>query len=235
MKVQLLWQERANETGSTMKQALSCLILSLSLVGCAAKTGGIANDGHPPDDAIKDVPMNAETHFAAGQLAEAKGVYPQAIEQYRDALKIKPKHLSTLYALGCLQVQMRDFNGAIDTWNRYVKATDGSAVAYCDLAYAEEWAGKTFAADADYQRAIKKDPKDENCRVNYGMMLARKGDMTAAARQLGEVLPEAEVHYDLAAVYAARGNKLQARAEYQKALDLDPDLNDARAKLASLD
>jgi len=219
-----------------MKHAIGCLFLSLITVGCAASSTHMASEAPPPpDDAIKNVPINADTRYAAGQLAEAKGDYADAITQYKAALKQSPNHLSALYALGCLQVQLRDYNAAIATWQRYVKATGGSAIAYCDLAYAEEWAHKSIAADADYQRGIKKDPQNENCRVNYGMMLARAGSMAEAAKQLGVVLPEAEVHYDLAAVYAARGNKMQARAEYQKALDLDPDLTDAKVKLATLD
>jgi tetratricopeptide (TPR) repeat protein len=217
-----------------MKKAIGCLVLSLALVGCEANNNDHMADAPKPDDAIKNVPINADTRFAAAQLAEAKGAYDQALVQYRGALKLNPTHLHSLYGLGCLQVQTRDYNGAIQTWNRYVKATKGSALAYCDLAYSEEWAGRPGAAKADYERAVKKDPKDENCRVNFGMMLARSGDMDGAAKQLGAALPEAEVHYDLAAVYAARGNKAQARAEYQKALDLDPDLTDAKVKLASL-
>jgi tetratricopeptide (TPR) repeat protein len=219
-----------------MKQAIGCLFLSLVMAGCAADSNHATNDPPPPpDDAIKNVPVNADTHYAAGQLAEAKGDFMDAISQYKAALKQDPKHLSSMYALGCLQVQVRDFSAAVETWKKYVKATDGSAIAYGDLAYAEEWANRHSAAEQDYLRGIKKDPKNENCRVNYGMMLARGGNMTEAAKQLGAVLPEAEVHYDLAAVYAARGNKMMARAEYNKALDLDPDLTDAKAKLASLD
>jgi tetratricopeptide (TPR) repeat protein len=236
MKNQARPERAQNEPGAHMKQAIGCLVLSLVMAGCAADSSHVANvPPPPPDDAIKNVPVSADTRYAAAQLAEAKGDFVDAIAQYKAALKQNPKHLSALYALGCLQVQVRDYPAAVETWMHYVKATDGSAIAYCDLAYAEEWAGRHVAADADYQRAIKKDPKNENCRVNYGMMQARAGNMAEAAKQLGVVLPEAEVHYDLAAVYAARGNKLQARLEYQKALDLDPDLTDAKAKLASLD
>jgi tetratricopeptide (TPR) repeat protein len=219
-----------------MKKAIGCLVLSLALAGCDASNSNhdpMAN-APKPDDAIKNVPINADTRFAAAQLAEAKGDFHEAFVQYRAALKLEPQHLHSLYGMACLQVETRDYEAAIKTWNLYVKATKGSALAYCDLAYAEEWAGKTFAAKADYERAVKKDPKDENCRVNFGMMLARSGDMEAAAKQLGAALPESEVHYDLAAVYAARGNKMQARAEYQKALDLDPDLTDAKVKMAAL-
>jgi tetratricopeptide (TPR) repeat protein len=215
-----------------MKKAIAGLFLSLAIVGCDASNAN--RGGGPREEAVTNAPLTADTRYAAAQLAEAKGAYPQAIEQYKEALKSDPKHLHSMYALGCLQVQTRDYMGAIATWNKYVKATKGSAQAYCDLAYAEEWAGKTAAARADYERAIKADPKDENTRVNYGMMLARAGEMDAAAKQLGVVLTEAEVHYDLASMYAARGNKMQAKAEYQKALDIDPDMTDAKVKLASL-
>jgi tetratricopeptide (TPR) repeat protein len=215
-----------------MKRAIGCVVLSMALIGCADNTS--PDHSRPADSAIKDVPINADTHYAAAQLAESRGEFGQAIDQYQAALKEQPNHLGALYGLGCLQVELRHYSSAINTWQRYVKATGGSAIAYCDLAYAEEWAGKPAAAVSDYQRAIKKDPQNENTRVNYGLMLARQGDMDAAADQLGAVLPQAEVHYDLGSVYVAKGNKDQAKAEYEKALKLDPDLSDAKAKLASL-
>jgi tetratricopeptide (TPR) repeat protein len=218
-----------------MKRAIGCVMLSVALFGCANGNSGRGMADRAADGSVKDVPINAETRYAAAQLAVSRGEYDQAIDQYRAALKLKPNHLGALYGLACLQVELRQFPQAIDTWHSYVKATGGSAIAYCDLAFAEEWAGKPAAAQGDYQRAINKDPQDENTRVNYGLMLARAGDIDGATEQLSAVLPKAEVHYNLASVYAARGKKLQAKAEYQKALELDPDMSDAKAKLASLD
>ena len=65
-------------------------------------------------------------------------------------------------------------------------------------------------------------------------MLARQGRSGEALRQLQTVLPPAKAHYDLASVYEIQGRKPEARAEYQKAVELDPQLDDAKARLAAL-
>ena len=48
------------------------------------------------------------------------------------------------------------------------------------------------------------------------------------------MLTPAEAHYDVASVCEEMGNKSDAKAEYQKALELDPKLGDARQRLAHL-
>lgn len=49
-----------------------------------------------------------------------------------------------------------------------------------------------------------------------------------------EQAPLANAHFRLGQVYEKKGNKAQARAEYQTALKLDPDLKDAKEALAKL-
>ncbi len=218
------------------RQAICVVALGSMLIGCAKNGGMMSNNPPPPSpDAIKNVPMNADTHYAAAELALARGAIPQAVEQYKAALKLKPDHLGALYGLGCLQTQMRVYPQAIATWKQYVKATGGSAVAYSDLAYCEEAAGNSAAAANDYQRGILKDPNNEACRVNYGLMLAREGQISQATAELSTVLSQAEVHYDLGSVYEAQKDKVHAKVEYQKAASLDPSFEDAKAKLASID
>ena len=71
--------------------------------------------------------------------------------------------------------------------------------------------------------------------MNYGLMLARQGRFSEASTQLGAVLTAAEVHYDLASVMESQGKTADAKAEYLKALQSDPRMDDARARLAALD
>ena len=71
--------------------------------------------------------------------------------------------------------------------------------------------------------------------MNYGLMLIRHGRVEEGAAQLSAVIPASEVHYDIASIYQMQGKKEEAKAEYRKALDLDPALLDARTRLASLD
>lgn len=209
--------------------------------GCAAhpKSPQATNAAAAPPltefEKAKDPPINARTHFAAGQLAESQGDLGSATAQYQKALALDPKYADAMFRLGCAQTTARDFPKALDTWNRYVKLTNGSATAYNNLAFCQELAGNAAAAEGDYRLGIEREPTNEACHVNYGLMLARHGRPNEALLQLQSVLPPAKAHYDLASVYEQSGHKKEAKAEYAKALELDPNLGDAKAKLASLE
>jgi tetratricopeptide (TPR) repeat protein len=212
----------------------AALLLVMALAGCA-KNGGATVHRNPAEfEAIKDPPINANTHFAAGQLAESRHDDGAAISQYQRALQDQPNHPQSLYRLGYLYAKVKKYPEAMDIWKRYVKATDGSAAAYSNLAFCEEMAGNPKDAEADYLRGIKRDATNEACRVNYGLMLARHGRMNEAVLQLQAVLAPAEVHYDRAGIYASQGRKELAKAEYQRAVELDPNFGDAKTKLAQL-
>jgi tetratricopeptide (TPR) repeat protein len=209
-------------------------LLAICLVGCAKNGQQQARNDPSQFEKAKEPPINANTHFAAGQLAEDRQQYAKAEYQYKKAIAQDNKHEQALFRLGCLQASQKRYPEAIETWKRYLKVTSGSADAYSNLAYCEELAGNPAAAESDYQRGVAKDPKNETCRVNYGLMLARHGRMNEAILQFQSVLTPAEVHYNLASVYELSNRKEMARLEYQQALELDPNMMEAKAKLAQL-
>lgn len=211
--------------------------LTIAGIGCAknAANGPSARDmSAPVPEKLSQPAVNANTHFAAGQLAETRGNVPAAMEQYKLALKMKPDHEPAIYRMAVLYTTQKDFGNAMQMWQRYVKVTEGSAGAYSNLALCEEYAGRPEQAEADYRRGVKADGRNEQCRVNYGLMLARHDRIADATIQLQAVLPQAEVHYNLAVVYEGQGRREQARIEYQKAVALNPEMTDARARLADL-
>ncbi|HWE97444.1 MAG TPA: tetratricopeptide repeat protein [Tepidisphaeraceae bacterium] len=224
------------------RSLLAVAVLSgVASLGCAKNpatannTASVAARPNPTDfDVAKEPAITANTRYAAGQLAESDKSYDNAIAQYKFALESNPKHLKSLYRLGCLYAQLQRYPEAVEAWKRYVIATDGSATGYSNLGFCEELAGNPNAAEADYKRGIAKDPGNEPCRVNYGLMLARRGRTGEAVVQLQTVLTPAQVHYNLASVYELQHRKAQAKQEYQKSLELDPNFDDAKAKLASL-
>lgn len=211
--------------------AAALVVLGL---GCAHR-GEPGASGNDSFGTMKEPPISANTHFAAGQLAESEGRFPQAIAQYKQALAEDPRHQDSLYRLGVVYANVKDFPQAIQTWKRYIELTGGSATAYSNLGFCQELAGNPLGAEEAYRNGIARDPKNEPCRVNYGLMLARHGRANEGLQQLQAVLPPAEAHYDLAGVFQVLGDKQQARAEYRKAIDLDPQFQDARQKLAALE
>lgn len=179
--------------------------------------------------------MSAETHYAAGQVAESQQKPDRAIEQYQAALRIDPNNEHSLYRLAVVEAQLHQYPAAIETWKRYAKVTNDSAFAYSNLGFCYELSGNITEAETAFKKGIAKDPKNEPCRINYGLMLARQGRTADAISQMQTVLPPAQVHYNLAGIFQQQGKTAEARAEYRQAIDLDPNLWDAQSRLAQLD
>jgi tetratricopeptide (TPR) repeat protein len=186
-------------------------------------------------DNVKDPPLTADTRFAAGQLAESQNQLDAAVGQYREAIKLNPKHQPSIYRLAVLHTKAQQYPQAIEMWKQYVKATNGSATAYSNLAFCYDLAGKPEDAEDAFKTGVQNEPQNEPCRVNFGLFLARQGRKDEAIEQLSTVLKPAEVHYNLASIYEQTGRKAEARSEYERAIELDPQLWEAKSRLANLE
>jgi tetratricopeptide (TPR) repeat protein len=182
----------------------------------------------------EDPPFNLETRYAAGQLAESQGAPQRAVEQYEAALKLDPKFAPAVYRLGVVYAQLRNYPQAIEEWQKYLALTGGSANAYGNLGFCYELSGQRDKAAEAFEQGIARDSKNQLCRVNYGLMLARAGKPDDALVQLESVLTPAQAHYNLASVYEQQGQKDQARQEYAKALELNPGMWEAQKRMQAL-
>lgn len=215
------------------------VVFVAALAGCSSNNTPGAQD-HPTtalgdsSEPIKEQPFSADTHYAAGLLAETHGDYKAAISHYDATLRVEKDSPRALYRLGCIYALLKDYPTSIKQWKKYLAATDNSAAGYNNLAYTEELFGQPADAEMHYKMGLTADPKNEPCRINYGLMLARHNRMAEAILQLQAVLPAAHVHYDLAEVYELQHRPEMAKLEYRQALSLDPNFNDAKTKLTSL-
>ncbi|MGD0768757.1 MAG: tetratricopeptide repeat protein [Tepidisphaeraceae bacterium] len=230
-----------------MNKVITLFSLSIFLCACSSHHNNASISGLTPSDAqkmssenakITEAPtpaLKANTHFAAGQLAESQGNVSSAIHQYYAALDIDSNHLPSLFQLGVIYAAQKDYDKSIEIWKRYIAASGDAGYAYGNLGYCYELNGSPKLAEATYQKGIAKDNKNGPCRANYGLFLARQGRIQEAVRMWTPVLTEAQIHYNLASIYQHDGRKAEAKAEYQKALECDPTLIDARARLTSLE
>ena len=228
-----------------MRPALVFFLLLLIPTACShpnsdnssitsAAPDGAMNSPRNPFETSQDPPISAETHFAAGQLAETQGDTAGAVKQYQETLKLDPKHKRALYRQSVCFSQLKKFPEAVASWKKYIEATGGEANGYSNLGFCHELAGQTDEAETAYLRGIERDPKNVPCRTNYGLMLARLGRTAEGTLQLQAVLTPAEVHYNLASVLEHQNRKEAAKAEYRKALELDPKFQDAQTRLSAL-
>jgi len=134
-------------------------ILAGLISGCATTQQPAGTPGSPRVNATpqpanipdaKEPAFVAETRFAAGQVDESQNNPIAAITQYREALKLSPKHLGSLYRLGVLYARLKEYPQAIDAWQRYIDASGNAATAYGDLGFCQELAGDPAKAEAAY-------------------------------------------------------------------------------------
>jgi tetratricopeptide (TPR) repeat protein len=225
------------------KTAVFFAVAAMGLWGCSSHTQTADNSQQDQQRLAEQketmelgkTPLTADTHFAAGQLAESEANYAAAVDQYRAALQVNPKYQLALYRLGVIYTQFKQFDQAIAAWQQYVDATGRSAISYGNLGFCYELAGKPVLAEAAYGKGIQREYLNLLCRTNYGLMLARQGRIQEATNVWRPVLSDAQIHYNFASVYQLEGRKAQARAEYQRALEIDPNMTDAQQRLAALD
>jgi tetratricopeptide (TPR) repeat protein len=95
--------------------------------------------------------------------------------------------------------------------------------------------GKTAEAVAEYERALATDPQHAKAHNNLALALVELGELQNAADHFRASLaiePKAEIYSDLGFVMAQLGKPDEALADYQKALELDPNCASAHFNLA---
>ena len=231
--------------------AAALLLTTLAAAGCGSGGAKVPDDAgfgragayeHDVADFDGPAEVTAETYFAAGRFHESASISPArgrrqtpaqaakhleaqrklAVKQYRRALDLDAGHKPSLFRLAALLTALGEYDDAGAAWERYVEATGGSAGAWVNLAICREVARDVPGAEAAYRHAVAADPRHEAARVNLGMLLARNGDLQAAAGELSMVLDPASVHWHLGHALQEGDRPEAAARHFRAAASLDP-------------
>lgn len=130
-------------------------------------------------------------------------------------------------ALGVARTMLKDTEAAIKALDKAVELYPEFTVAYLERAYARQISGdskQTPLALADYDSALRLNPRLVYAWHNKGNIYYAAGDLTSALRCYGEALdidPQfAEALYNRGITYLRMGNKRQAFADLSKAGEL---------------
>jgi tetratricopeptide (TPR) repeat protein len=80
-----------------IKFRIKVLSRGLGIVALILTLGGCAGSGHKtaaPDDSARDVRGEGYQHFVNADLLEMNGLYPQALQEYENALRFYPKSVT---------------------------------------------------------------------------------------------------------------------------------------------
>ncbi|KAJ9602074.1 hypothetical protein H2200_013434 [Cladophialophora chaetospira] len=170
-----------------------------------------------------------------GLLYRAEKNYEESIKAYKFALRLEPDSAPIQRDLAHLQIQMRDYDGYIQSRRNMLQQKPGFRQNWTALAIAHHLAGNYEDAETTlttYEETLKSKPTRADIEhweavlyKNY--IIAESGEVEKALDHLeavGKKAPDVLAVMEMKADYLARlGRKSEAEAAYAELLDRNPD------------
>ena len=154
-----------------------------------------------------------------------------AIDNYKQALQIKPDYAEVYRNMGDVLKDSNDLKGAIDNYKQAIKITPGYAEAYNNMGVALNVKGDLEAAIDSCKQALKIKPDYAEAYNNMGAALKDKGDLDAAIdsyKQALKIKPDfAEAYNNMGVALQDMGDLNAAIDSYKQVLKIKPDYAEA--------
>lgn len=206
---------------------VACSILTAKQIGYWQDSGTLFRH------AIAMTSNNAEAYEHLGNyyLRDA-GRVSDAIECYRQAVKIAPDRISAHVNLGSALLLERKTDDAAEEFKTALRLDPQNPEAHCDLGYIFASKGEFGGAIANYNRAIQLKPEFASAYNNRGLAFAAKGEWDKAVSDYREAIRlepgRLSTRLYLADALFHAGKRDEAAQECRDLLKLDP--NNAQAR-----
>jgi len=152
---------------------------------------------------------NASTYYNLGNVYSMDGRIPEALESYRQALRINPDYPDVYNSLGVILFRQGKTEDAIGQYREALKRDPAYAKAYFNMGVARVAQGRIAEALACYDQALKVKPDFAEVHNNIGIIRAEQKRM-----------PEAVVHFRAAVAinpwYRAAADNLRIALQAKK-------------------
>lgn len=163
---------------------------------------------------------SAEADMLAGEALDEMRDHAGATEQFRAAAKADPAAPDVHFGLGYLLWCQNQYEEAAGQFQAELKNTPNHLQALVYLADSDMRLNRTDAARQLMSRAIQIDPRLEMAHLDLGMMDVDAGQKDQGLREFkvaARLNPgDVQVHWRLARLYQAMGNKTAADAEFEQ-------------------
>jgi len=187
------------------------------------------------------VERNPEAWLARNNLGTAffkAGQFPEAIDQYEQALKINPQGLLAHNNLGEALARVNRVPEAIAQFEAALKANPDDAEAHCNLGVAWAKSGRTSEAIEQFKTAEKIQPENVETLYNLGIALLEIHQPAEAVKRFEQILKtnpdDADIHDKMGDALSEAGRTVEAVEHYRLSLKFNSEDGAVRNKLARL-
>ena len=184
---------------------------------------------------------NPEASIAYGNLGTAlmkAGRLADAIEQFKQVLRIQPHDAGTRNNLGNLLLQTGQPAGAMEQFEEVLRFKPADSVTHYNFGNLLFQTGKIPEAIAQFEEVLRIEPDNALARNNLGNALQQAGRLSDAMEEYKEVLridpDNALAHYNLGGALQQAGQWQAAIAQYEEVLRINPDDAQAHNSLGNI-
>lgn len=200
------------------------------------------------EEALSISPEYVDALFNLGMALYKQGDRESAADYYQKALKRNPDHLGSHLNLAALLAEKEQVSEAIHHYNEVLRIDPGNADTHNNLSVLYENQNDRDAAIHHLKKALELNPDSVDANYNYGSLLRKIGETKEAMAYIAKALSilhlkpghaikpmYARVYFDMGVGLAERGQTQAAVVFFKKAIEINPDYQDARNNLRLLD
>ncbi len=203
---------------------LAMLALGSALAGCSGTKPFWQTDPAAGQVAGEAADRSIEGPLTLARLAEQRGKTVEAERLYRAILERSPDNPVIYHRLAIMQSRNSRFEEANEYFDRALQLKPNDPTLLCDAGYCQYLQQRVDLAETLYRDALEIDPRHEAATNNLALLLAEKGDDRSAFALFRQTGTEAEAHANMGFVYSRRGELQKAKAAYNRALSIDPQM-----------
>ncbi|MBT8373111.1 MAG: tetratricopeptide repeat protein [Deltaproteobacteria bacterium] len=186
-------------------------------------------------DSAEKSPQKARPHNNLGAALSRRGRLPEAIDQFRAAIRIKPEYADAHYNLGYALARQGNLEEGIYHFAEALRLQPNNVKAHNNMGVALALQGQYPQAIDHFEAALKIYPKDADVHNNFGYTLKKQGKLDAALQHFSAALKIDPEHTDalnnFGHVLMSRGQHEAAARYFSRALEINPGYQEARRNL----
>jgi Tfp pilus assembly protein PilF len=177
---------------------------------------------------------NVKAEYA--HMMEKRDDLTGALAAYQEARTQDPSNLDALLGMARVYDAQGRFDESMDCYRKAEAARPHSTKVACNYGYSLYLQGRHAEAEAALRQALARQPDNAPAHTNLGLVLARTGRRAEAIVEFRRAgCSAADAHVNVAFALTLEKSWAEARAEYDKALALEPSSAAAKKGLQDLE
>jgi tetratricopeptide (TPR) repeat protein len=187
-------------------------------------------------DTRDKAPHNAHAHYNVGTVLSQSGMWNDAIENLREAIRLAPDFVAARNNMGQALANIGQWQQAIEQYRETLRYQPDDSFLHDNLAIALSKTGQHEEAIKHHQEATRLNPKFAQAHASWGDTLVRQKRFSEAVkhyREASQLEPDNTSFLNsLAFALAHSGHLAEAAHCYQEEIRLRPDLPEPYNNLA---